>query len=122
MKLKLKAIISDADFRKSEVTLYDEFLWSKSYPGDLNKNECFLFISKTGNQLLWFFTQIKEIDGYKGKPTNIFDSRKWRIVNGVWHPFMLANYASEVGIELVGIKRFEEIYDDRKTKRISRRK
>jgi hypothetical protein len=117
MKLRLKAIIPNADFRKSEATLHDEFLRSRNYPGDLRKGECFLFLSKSGNQLLWFFTQVSQIKGFKDAEIEVYDSRKWRVTGGTWHPFMLANYASEVGIELVGIKRFEEIIDERRRRR-----
>jgi len=117
IRLRLKAIIPSADFRKSEATLHDAFLRSRSYPGDLRKGECFLFLSKSGNQLLWFFTQVTRIEGYKGAEIKVYDSRRWRLTGGTWHPYMLANYAEKAGIDLVGIKRFEEIIDERRGKR-----
>lgn len=113
MRLKLRAIVSDADFRKNEATLYEEFKASRSYPGKLRANECFLFLSKSRNQLLWFFSDVRMTDGWT-KQIAVYDSRRWRIKSGTWHPFMLANYAADVGIELVGIKRFEEIHDERR--------
>ena len=113
MKLKLKAIIPRTDFRKSETTIINEFRRSRSYPGDLASSECFLFLSKTGNQLLWFFDNGSSIEGIRSE-IDITDSRKWRVSGGTWHPYMLANYAEAAGIELVGIKKFEEIYDERR--------
>ena len=114
MRLRLKAIVPNTDFRKSEATIINGFKRSRSYPGDLNSGEAFLFLSKTGNQLLWFFNNGAEIEGFMQRVIQIIDSRKWRVTGGIWHPFMLANYAEEAGIELVGIRRFEEIYDERR--------
>ena len=119
LNLKLKAIVPNSDFRKSEKTLYDAFINSRSYPGDLKSGEAFLFLSKTGNQLLWFFSQVHMIQETKGRGVlhDVYDSRKWRITGGTWHPYMLADYAEHSGIRLLGIKRFEEIHDERRNKR-----
>ena len=71
-KIKLKAI-KHADFRKSEWTNYLEFKRSKKFPGELALNEAFLFISSTGNQLIWILN-------ITNGPLNhsIVDSRRWR--------------------------------------------
>ena len=116
LKLRLKAIIPRADFRKSEETLYREYAKSRAYQGQLKRGEAYLFWSKSGNQLLWFFRDPSAIEGSKYE-YEVVDSRKWRVTGGTWHPFMLANYAEEVGIDLIGIKRFEEIIDEQRGKR-----
>ena len=113
-RIRLKAIIPSADFRKSEHTIFRDFAKSRKYPGPLKKGEGFLFLSKTGNQLLWFFKEPTSITSFKDVERSIVDSRRWRVTGGTWHPFMLADYAVEAGIELVGIKRFEEIFDERR--------
>lgn len=117
LRLRLKAIIPSADFRKSEWTLYNEYVNSRAYAGSLKKGEAYLFLSKSKNQLLWFFRDPTTIAGFNDIDQNIVDSRKWRVTSGIWHPFMLANYAEEAGIDLVGIKRFEEILDEQRRKR-----
>jgi len=42
----------------------------------------------------------------------VVDSRRLRISGGAWSPLMLQNYANAVGLNLVGIKRFEQLYDE----------
>jgi len=108
-KIRLRAIKFDVDFRKSEHTNYKIFKKSKKYPGDLKSGEAFLFVSKSGNQLIWIiYVGVTGID--IGTPKEIVDSRRWRIIGGQWNPLMLANYAEDVGVTLVGIKKFEELY------------
>ncbi len=111
-KVKLKAIEFDVDFRKNEVTNYNAFAKSKKFPGELKPNEAFLFISKSGNQLMWVLNVI-EFDNERGRTIEIFDTRRWRILRSTWDPYMLQNYANEVGIHLVGFRRFEEVYSKR---------
>lgn len=116
-RMRLKAIIPNTDFRRNEATIIFDYMKSRSYAGDLKAGECYLFLSKTGNQLLWFFNNVVEIDAYAERVFDVVDSRKWRVTGGTWHPFMLANYAAEVGIELIGIKRFEEIMDEQRRRK-----
>ncbi len=119
MRVRLKAIKFDVDFRKTELTNYDTFSRSRSFPGQLSANEVYLFISKSGNQLVWILN-MSEVDAprpNKRGRTNrrMIDSRKWRIEGGTsWSPMMLQNYAQDVGLDLVGFKRFEDLYDERR--------
>jgi hypothetical protein len=114
-RIRLKAI-KYADFRKSEWTNYKEFKRSRTFPGELGRNEAFLFVSGTGNQLVWL---LNIADGPMGHP--IVDSRRWRFTgSSSWNPMMLANYAEEVGIELVGIKKFEDSFKAKQAKKRSR--
>jgi hypothetical protein len=103
------------DFRSSEKTNFEEFKKSSRYPGDLKKNETFLFISKGGEQLLWILN-VKELPGV-GKTRQVIDSRKWRIDGGAWNPMMLKNYAKLVGLDLVGLKSFEETYEEERERK-----
>jgi hypothetical protein len=114
MRLKLKAICFGVNFQCSERTNYERFKKSKQFPGELDTGETYLFVSKTGNQLVWIFNTGKFMNG---KERDITDSRRWRLSGGEWSPKMLANYASEVGIELLGIRRFEEQYNESRRRR-----
>ena len=108
MRLRLKAIRFDVDFRKSELTNLREFEKSPSYPGALNKGETFLFVSKSGNQLIWILNEDIVISG-TNLEYSMLDSRRWRIDgSGTWNSLMLQDYANAVGIELIGFKRFED--------------
>lgn len=107
-KIKLKAIQFDVDFRYSEFTIYQEFKKNKSFPGELGASEAFLFVSRSGNQLLWVLN-VTKIDAKSSQQT-LIDTRRWRLSGSTWHPFMLQNYAAEVGLELIGIRRFEAIH------------
>ena len=108
LRMRLKAIWMGADFRCSERTNYNIFL--QQFPGELRMNEAFLFVSKSGNQLVWLLNQ-QSIDGKMGT-AEVTDSRRWRLTGGTWSPMMVANYAKEVGIELIGIKTFEQRYNE----------
>ena len=44
----------------------------------------------------------------------VYDSRRWRIQGGSWHPTMLADYAHDAGIDLVGFRSLKQQFDDRR--------
>ena len=111
-QIRLRAIRFDVDFRCSEWTNYETFRRSKKFPGELRPHEAFLFVSKKGDQLVWIMN-VGEYEFENGRllTRNIIDSRRWRITSGgTWNPMMLADYAEEVGIDLVGIKKFADLY------------
>jgi hypothetical protein len=116
MKLRLKGIIQDADFRYSELTLYEKYLRSKAYGGELGTNETYLFVSRSGNQLVWVLHYEPDVLVQKTKRRRI-ESLRMRISGGYWNPLMLQNYANEVGIELEGIKRFEEAFKEKQERK-----
>ena len=126
MRLKLKAICFDIDFRCSERTNYDKFRASGKFPGVLRTGEVFLFLSRGGDQLVWLINAGESQLNLAGKKARIYevtDSRKWRISRGgTWNPMMLANYAEEVGIELIGIKKFEVLYNEHREARLAERR
>lgn len=109
-KVKLKAICFDQDFRFNEFSIYESFRKSKRFPGELGSGEVFLFVSCTGNQLLWVLN-VSQVDAV-GSQQSLIDTRRWRLSGSYWNPAMLANYAAEVGIELVGIRKFEANFTD----------
>lgn len=113
MRLKLKSIVQDVDFRCNELTVYERYRASKAYAGDLGRNEACLFVSCSGNQLLWVLSYEPNVLVLK-TPRRRIETLRMRVSGGYWNPLMLANYAEKVGIELDGIKRFEEIFETKK--------
>lgn len=119
MIVRLKAVIFGADFRKSEKTLFDNFVKSKEFPGHLKGNEAFLFISGLQNQLLWILN-VEEVDKLMTRngnytqygETRIFDSRRMRLESGRWNPMMLGNYAAQAGIKLERVKMFQDQFKE----------
>lgn len=115
--LRLKRIEQDVDFRKNELTTYRLFKEkNKNYP-DPMPGEAYLFVSKSGNQLMFVLNYKKDIKLHKSK-RDIIESLRLRLSGGRWNPLMLANYAEEVGVKLLGIRKYEEIFEEQKeTKR-----
>ena len=111
MILRLKHIVQDVDFRKNELTTYEAWHVSKNFTDDPKLGEAIMFVSKSGNQLLWVLHYNPESLVLKTNRRSI-ESLKFRVSGGYWNPMLLANYAAEVGIELEGIKRFEESFNE----------
>lgn len=105
MRLKAVEIV---DFRLSEWTNFVE--WQKTNPEiELGKDDVVCFLSLQKTQVVFVSALIRgETD--QGKECTLLPSRRLRIQGGGWSPFMIKNYADEVGIELQGLKRLEDHY------------
>ena len=115
IRLRLRKV-AHGDFRTSEHTMY------KSLPAALRNslkgNDAVCFVSGTGNQLVFVY---KYIDvgitrpthpGVRARRYGIIASIRLRLTGSTWNPLMLQNYATDYcGIELIGLKRFEEHYE-----------
>ncbi len=56
-----------------------------------------------------FVHGFKQIEGKQlGIRRTVIFSQKLRMLDGSWNPYMLGNYATQVGLELVGIKFFQD--------------
>lgn len=110
-RLRLKGVIM-CSFQRSEVTNLDLYRQEPHYPGDLKKGEAFLLVSKMGNQVVFIFRDPVFSFGVGFAARRVTDSRRLRLDGGTWSPYMLQNYANEVGLHLVGLKRFETIHDE----------
>ncbi len=110
-RLRLKGVIQ-CSFQRSEATNLTLFRQESHYPGDLKAGEAFLFLAKTGNQVVFVFRD--PTVEFNGQVTarRVIDSRRLRLDGGTWSPYMLQNYAEMVGLHLVGIKRFEQVHDE----------
>lgn len=114
-RVQVKRIFT-ADFRKSARTLFDEVKADrKLWRGRLGPDETYLFVSLTGNQLL-FVLGDHEIESRPGTrfstKRQLLDYRGWRIEGGTFEPHMLENYANSVGLTL-GRATFEEYWAER---------
>ena len=98
--------IETTSFSYSEETMYA--MVSKEYVhlASLGKNDVVLFRSSTGNQLMFVFG-FSELT--KRRVERYLRSERLRLPkHREWDPMMLANYARDCGIELEGIKTFEQ--------------
>lgn len=107
--MRLKEIVS-ADFRKNEATLFEEHNTKKKW--NLRGGEVVCFLSLNRDQIAFVFAPRDEGVNKAGNARTVFYSQRLRIRGGRWDPLMLQNYAMDAGIELDGIKRFEEHYKE----------
>lgn len=115
MKAALKGrlcLIEHCDFRCSEWTNLQTILRKNKLA--LGKSDIVAMVSGNGKQIVFCYAhdQVSYKD-YRGnlKKTGVVQSVRYRLTgSGSWSPTMLANYAEAVGIELVGIKKFEQYY------------
>lgn len=114
-KVRLKGVKLGVDFRQSDLTNYDEFKRSKSFPGELETNEVYLFVSKGENQLVWIY-HVSTMEPFTTRKATqskrIIDSRRWRIEGSSrWNFHMLAEYASMAELHLIGIPTLREYFE-----------
>jgi hypothetical protein len=118
MRLKLIAM---ANFQYSEADNFNAVM--KKHPHiTLGPDDVVVLFSQSKNQIVFMY-RTTELDfsqrpseddtGFgrrKGKAT-VYNSKRLRLSRSTWDVMMLQNYANEVGIELDGLKRFEDIYE-----------
>ncbi|MHA1665867.1 MAG: hypothetical protein ACTSW7_00655 [Candidatus Thorarchaeota archaeon] len=91
------SFVATADFRCSEVRNYLE---AEQMFRPIEPDEVFLFISYSGNQLVWVLNVAN----------GVIDTRRWRFLgNEKWDFTEIQSYALDVGINLVN---FREFMDD----------
>ena len=77
--VRLKGIIPNCDFRKNEATNYDIYKKSRKFQGKLKKNEVYLFISRSGNQLFWLLNvgelEVEHANKRGSYERRLFDTR-----------------------------------------------
>lgn len=107
LSLRLK-LVAAADFRKGVPTMMDDLRRAKKLV-DLSGDEVVLLISATGLQLAFVFRDVTIED--RSRVDTVKCTTHYRVQldrHTPWNPLMLVNYAEEAGIELQGLKRFEE--------------
>lgn len=107
MRLRL---IRSVTFGRSEDTNY-EAVKSGLRGIKLDRYDVVLLVSKTESQVMFVY-QPTEIELRPGRKSEVLRSIRLRLRGkGAWNPYMIANYAEEVGIKLEGIKTFQEHYE-----------
>jgi len=103
------------NFRKNSVTLLKEAL-KEADNMKLGKNDCVLAVSISGKILRFMGAPQTLHRGGSDDATYVTEvqqSLDYRVTgDGVWNPLMLQNYAAELGMELEGLKRFEDHYKE----------
>jgi len=101
--------VATCHFGKSELTNWLEILAKHPEFGvagnklALKANDVVLLVSKQGNQLVF-------LHGFNAfEERRVLRSTRFRIEGGgSWNPLMLVNYAKSVGLEISGLKTYED--------------
>jgi hypothetical protein len=105
-------LIEHCDFRRSEWTNLQLML--KGSKLTLGKSEVVAMVSGNGKQIIFCYAHDKFSHAdFRGQPQDVgvVQSIKYRLTaGGSWSPTMLSEYAAAVGLELIGLKRFEKYY------------
>ena len=96
-----------ADFRKNEVTNFGEL------PAPIRKTmkqgDAICFRNTAGTQVMFVYKP-KTRDRGDGVEAGISASTRLRLERyRAWDPAMLSEYAAELGLELIGLKRLHEL-------------
>lgn len=111
MRLNLR-FVATVDFRHGVPFHYDE-LRKKKLMREISEDECVLLISQTGRQLAFVFAET-EIRSRSGDPVKAISHHRVQLAKHTpWNPTMLSEYADRAGIELLGVKRFEDFVRDK---------
>jgi hypothetical protein len=117
MKAQLKGrlcLIEHCDFRCSEWTNLQRIL--RSHKLKLGKSDVVAMVSGNGKQIVFCYAHdsVGYTDGRGlARKTDVVQSLRYRITGGgSWDPIMLVNYAEAAGIELIGLKKFEQHYKE----------
>lgn len=100
-------LVATVDFRRGVPFHYDE-LRKRKLLADISADEVILLISQTGLQVAFVFHE-EQISSRNGDPVSAIGHYRVQLSRHTpWAPRMLSEYASAAGIELIGVKRFEE--------------
>jgi len=127
MRIKLKGIVREGDFRRNDMAIYEKLRRLRGFPGDPEINECYLIVSKSGNQICWVLNYQQGIPMGEGrKKSKAITTIRMRLNRGEWNPYMTVEYAAQVGIKLVGLREFRDqmqaIIDNRSFRRSKKSK
>ena len=87
--------------------------WRKKNRGiRFGPNDAVMFVSGTGNQIVFVFRPVT-IDNSEHKGSDEYEvtiSRRLRLDGGTWHPWMIEQYAEQLGLR-TGLAPFKEHFD-----------
>ena len=105
--VRLRKVVT-ADFRKNEATNWQLLEDEGEIPRGLKADDVICMLSHTQTQIV--FVRPPYEHAINGKVIKVTASQRLRIAGGSWNPLLLANYAEDVGLRLVGLPKFEEHY------------
>lgn len=109
--VRLRAVVTE-DFRRSEKTMFDRWR-RKNRDLQMRPADAIMFVSGVGNQIVFVFRSVT-IDNSEHKGNEEYEvtvSRKLRLSGGgVWHPWMIEEYAEELGLR-TGLQPFKQHFD-----------
>lgn len=112
-------LVQVTSFRRSEKTSFE------ALPAEerdaMRPSEAICFVSKSGNQVVFVYRPTSVPLNGSG-PVDVLPSSRLRLGRGRWNRYMLQNYANEVGLELVGLPRFEKILEAEEAARRKKKK
>jgi hypothetical protein len=116
MRLKY---IAQVDFRKSEATNFLEHHVVKrgkkiAKRPALKAGEVACLIASSGNQVVFVYNpdRVQDVNADVDERPVLHSERLRLTSGGRWNPLMLGNYAAQVGIQLEGIRLFEQHFDE----------
>lgn len=121
MRLMRLKYIAQADFRKSEQTNFLEHHVQKrgrklEKRQALKPGEVACLVASSGKQVVFVYNPDRVGDGEEERP--VLHSERLRLTGGGrWDPLMLGNYARQVGIQLEGIRLFEQHFEEMRRER-----
>ena len=112
INVRLK-MVAQGDFRRSEYTLFSGL--PRKFRKSLNSNDAVCFVSGSGSQVVFVysFTDVGRTKGntlYGSRSYGIVTSVRLRLTGSTFNPLMLQNYAGACGIELEGLRHFEDYF------------
>lgn len=110
--MRLKLIVT-VNFQRTESENFHAAM--KRNPGlELGPSDVVVMVSLSRQQIVFMYRkQTIELHGYglrKGS-ADVYHSERLRLSRSTFNPQMIQNYANQVGLELDGFRRFEEIYE-----------
>lgn len=115
MRLRLKQIEQQVDFRCNDLTIFERWKGKDAFKVP-RQGETVLFVSKGGDQILWIIGYDAKVMVGKVERRRI-ETIRFRLSGGKWNPLLLADDAERVGIELEGIKKFKEAFGDQQERK-----
>lgn len=103
------------DLRKAGDTNWNEAQKRKELPAKMRGDHCVMFINRARTMMDFAFCPVEwETENHIGREVHARAIRYMRVkIRGTtWSPDMLATYASDAGIELIGIRTFQSIWKE----------
>ena len=128
MRLMRLKYIAQADFRKSEQTNFLEHHVQKrgrklEKRQALKPGEVACLVATSGKQVVFVYNPDHVVGDDGQDERSVLHSERLRLTGGGrWDPLMLGNYARQVGIQLEGIRLFEQHFEEMKRERSRLRK